>query len=75
MSVSAARALLHRAKRLERSKGASADMREWVTTAFTAALDNGSMCDMDGPVVMRCVLKWIEQGTSRSGAAGWALPN
>lgn len=69
------RGMLARLRKLERSRGASDDMREWVNDSFGAAIADGRMCDMDGPVVMRCLLKWIEEGTSRSGGAGWALPN
>ena len=75
MSVGSAKGLLARARKLERSKGASDGMRAWVEAAFTDALADGRMCSMDGPVVKHCILKWIAEGTSRSGAAGWALPN
>lgn len=63
------RGLASRVKRLERTRGASADMRDWVTQAFDAALADGRMCGMDGPVVKRCLLKWLCDGTAR-GTAG-----
>ena len=69
------RGLASRVKKLERTRGASADMQAWFTQAFDAALAEERICPMDGPVIKHCLLKWIEEGTPRSGGAGWALPN
>ena len=73
MSISSAKGMLARLKNLERSRGAGDEMRGWVTDSFTAAIAGGSMCPADGPVVMRCLLNWISDGTARGGAAGWGL--
>lgn len=69
------RGLASRVRKLERTRGASSEMQEWLTQAFDTAIADGRMCPMDGPVLKHCVSKWIEEGASRSGAAGWALPN
>ena len=69
------RGMLARLRKLERSRGASDEMREWVNDLFGAAIADGRMCPVDGPVVLHCLLNWIDEGTSRSGGAGWALPN
>ncbi len=70
MSIGAARSLLHSAKRVERSRSVGADMHAWVEASFTDAIAQGRMCDTDGPVVMKCALKWISDGSMRSGFAG-----
>lgn len=72
MSISSAKGMLARLKKLEHSRGASDEMRGWVSDTFTAAIASGSMCPMDGPVVMRCLLNWISNGTTR-GTAGEGL--
>ncbi|HMM71978.1 MAG TPA: hypothetical protein PKC22_07100 [Rhodocyclaceae bacterium] len=75
MSVGATRGLLGRVQKLERSRSVGADMLASVTTVFTDAIAQGRMCDTDSPVVMKCVLKWLSEGASRSGSAGWGMPN
>lgn len=65
MSIGSAKGMLARVKKLERTRGASADMRDWITQAFDAALADGRMCGMDGPVVKHCLLKWLCGGTAR----------
>ena len=72
MSVSSAKGMLSRIKKLERSHGATDEMREWVSDSFGAAIAGGSICPADGPVVMRCLLNWISNGTTR-GTAGEGL--
>lgn len=67
------RGMLARVRKLERSRGASADMQDWITQAFDAAIADGRMCSMDGPVVKHCLLKWLCDGTARAGIAGWGL--
>lgn len=73
MSVSSAKGMLARLKKLERTRGASADMVAWVRDTFTDALAQGRMCPMDGPVVMRCLLGWMTDGHARTGTAGEGL--
>lgn len=65
------RGLLARVRRLERSHGATDEMREWVSDSFGAAIADGRMCPVDGPVVLRCLMNWINDGTARAGSAGW----
>lgn len=67
------RGLASRVKKLEHSRGASDEMREWLAQAFDAAITEGRMCPVDGDVVRHCVLKWISDGTARSGIAGEGL--
>lgn len=67
------RGMLSRVRKLERSRGADDEMRRWVSEAFFAAIADGSMCPVDGPVVLRCVLNWMSSGTTRSGIAGEGL--
>lgn len=73
MSISSAKGMLARLKKLERTCGASADMVAWVRDTFTDALAQGRMCPMDGPVVMGCLLGWLSEGTARAGTAGEGL--
>lgn len=67
------KAMLDRVRKLERTRGASADMVEWVRDTFTDALAQGRMCPMDGPVVMGCLLGWLSDGNARAGTAGEGL--
>lgn len=67
------RGMLARLRKLERSRGAGDEMREWLAQAFDAAIADGRMCPVDGPVVRHCVLNWINDGTARAGTAGWGL--
>ena len=73
MSVGSAKGLLARARKLERTKGASDEMRAWVSDMLSAAIADGRMCPVDGPVVLHCLLNWISDGTARGGSAGWGL--
>ncbi len=66
------RGMLARLRKLERSRGAGDEMREWLAQAFDAAIADGRMCSTDGPVVMHCVLKWVSEGSAR-GTAGEGL--
>lgn len=50
------KAMLDRVRKLERTRGACADMVAWVRDTFTDALVHGKMCPMDGPVVMGYLL-------------------
>ncbi len=65
------RSMLARLRKLERSKVAGDEMREWVNDLFGAAIADGRMCPVDGPVVLHCLLNWIDDGTARAGSAGW----
>ncbi len=65
------RSMLARLRKLERSKVAGDEMREWVNDSFGAAIADGRMCPVDGPVVLHCLLNWIDDGTARAGSAGW----
>ncbi len=67
------RGMLARLRKLERSQGASDEMRGWVSDTLGAAIADGRMCPVDGPVVLHCVLNWIDDGTARAGTAGWGL--
>lgn len=67
------RGMLTRLRKLERSKVAGNEMREWVNDSFGAAITDGRMCPVDGPVVLHCLMKWIDDGTARAGTAGWGL--
>lgn len=67
------RGMLARLRKLERSRGASDEMRGWVSDTLGAAIADGRMCPVDGPVVLRCLMKWIDDGTARAGTAGWGL--
>lgn len=73
MSIGSAKGLLARARKLERTKGASDGMRGWVSDMLGAAIADGRMCPVDGPVVLHCLMKWIDDGTARAGTAGWGL--
>jgi hypothetical protein len=64
------RGMLARLRKLERSRGAGDEMREWVSENFGAAIADGRMCPADGPVVLHCLLNWISDGTARAGSAG-----
>lgn len=63
------RGMLARLRKLERSRGAGNEMREWLAQAFDAAIAEGRMCPVDGDVVRRCVLKWVSEGSAK-GMAG-----
>ncbi|NMG05065.1 hypothetical protein [Azoarcus taiwanensis] len=63
------RGLASRVKKLERTRGASADMQAWLAQAFDAAIAEGRMCPVDGDVVRHCVLKWVGEGSAK-GMAG-----
>jgi len=65
------RGMLTRLRKLERSKVAGNEMREWVNDSFGTAIADGRMCPADGPVVLHCLLNWIDDGTARAGSAGW----
>lgn len=65
--------MLDRVRKLERTRGASADMVAWVRDTFTDALAQGKLCPMDGPVVLGCLLGWLSDGTARAGTAGEGL--
>lgn len=67
------KAMLDRVRKLERTRGASADMVAWVRDTFTDALAQGRMCPMDVPVVMGCLLGWMTDGHARTGTAGEGL--
>lgn len=67
------RSMLARLRKLERSRGATDEMRGWVSEMFGAAIADGRMCPVDGPVVLHCLLNWIDDGTARAGTAGWGL--
>lgn len=69
MSISSAKGMLARLKHLERSQGASDEMRGWVSDTLSAAIADGRMCPVDGPVVRHCVLKWVGDGSAK-GMAG-----
>ncbi|WP_165720668.1 hypothetical protein [Bordetella trematum] len=73
MGIGSAKGLLDRVRKLERSHGASDEMRGWVSDALGAAIADGRMCPVDGPVVLHCLMKWIDDGTARAGTAGWGL--
>lgn len=73
MSISSAKGMLVRLKKLERSQGASDEMRGWVSETLGAAIADGRMCPVDGPVVLHCLLNWISDGPARGGSAGWGL--
>lgn len=63
------RGLASRVKKLERTRGASADMQAWLAQAFDAAIAEGRMCPVDGPIVQHCLLKWVGEGSAK-GMAG-----
>lgn len=63
------RGLASRVRKLERSRGAGDEMREWLAQAFDAAITEGRMCPVDGDVVRHCVLKWVGDGSAK-GMAG-----
>ncbi|EIK51560.1 MULTISPECIES: hypothetical protein [Pseudomonas] len=67
------RGMLARLRKLERSRGAGEEMRDWISENFGAAVADGRMCPADGPVVLHCLLNWISDGTARSGIAGEGL--
>ncbi|MFN9525749.1 MAG: hypothetical protein ACK561_25625 [Pseudomonadaceae bacterium] len=67
------RGMLARLRKLERSHGATDEMRDWISENFGAAVADGRMCPADGPVVLHCLLNWISDGTARSGIAGEGL--
>ena len=67
------RGMLARLRKLERSRGAGEEMRGWISDTLGAAIADGRMCPVDGPVVRRCLLNWIDDGTARAGTAGWGL--
>lgn len=67
------RGMLARLRKLERSHGATDEMRGWVSDTLGAAIADGRMCPADGPVVLHCLLNWISDGTARSGIAGEGL--
>lgn len=67
------RSMLARLRKLERSRGAGEEMRDWISENFGAAVADGRMCPADGPVVLHCLLNWISDGTARSGIAGEGL--
>lgn len=67
------RGMLARLRKLERSQGASDEMRGWISDTLGAAIADGRMCPVDGPVVLHCLLNWIDDGTARAGTAGWGL--
>lgn len=67
------RGMLARLRKLERSRGAGDELRGWVSDTFGAAISDGRVCPVDGPVVLRCVLNWMSDGTARSGIAGEGL--
>ena len=66
------RGMLARVRKLERSHGATDEMRGWISDTFSAAIADGRMCPADGPVVLRCLLGWLADGTAR-GTAGEGL--
>lgn len=66
------RGMLARLRKLERSRGASDKLRGWISDTFGAAIADGSVCPLDGPVVLRCVLNWMSD-TARGGIAGEGL--
>ncbi|KCB32491.1 hypothetical protein L541_3198 [Bordetella hinzii CA90 BAL1384] len=69
MSIGSAKGMLARLKKLERSKVAGDELREWVESTFRAAIADGRICPVDGDVVLHCLLVWISDGTAR-GYAG-----
>lgn len=73
MGISSAKGLLDRVRKLERSHGATDEMRGWVSDSFGAAIADGRMCPVDGPVVLHCLMNWISDGSARGGSAGWGL--
>lgn len=69
MSISSAKGMLRRLKHLERSQGATDEMRGWVSDMLSAAIAD----PVDGPGVPHCLMNWISDGTARGGSAGWGL--
>lgn len=69
MSICSARGMLGRVRKLERSKVAGDELREWVEASFRAAIADGRICPVDGDVVLHCLLVWVSDGTAR-GYAG-----
>ncbi|PZT22183.1 hypothetical protein A7X86_05170 [Stenotrophomonas maltophilia] len=71
MGIGSAKGMLARVRKLERSHGATDEMRDWISSAFSAAIAEGRICPTDGPVVLNCVLNWLSEGATPSGMAGW----
>lgn len=65
MSISSAKGLLARARRLERPPELLREYREGLSAAFADTIAQGRMCPTDGPVVLRSVLRWIDEGLVR----------
>jgi hypothetical protein len=59
------KALLARARRLERPPELLREYREGVSATFTDAMAQGRMCPTDGAMVLRSVLRWIDEGLVR----------
>ena len=70
MGIGSAEGLLDRVRKPERSHGATDEMRSWVSDTLGAAIADGRMCPVDGPVVLHCLLNWISDGTARGESAG-----
>ena len=59
------KALLDRVRKLERSTENTGELREIVSAYFADAIFDGRICPIDGPVVLKSVLQWIDEGSVR----------
>lgn len=68
------RGMLARLRKLEQSRTAGDQIHEWISDSFGAAIAEGRMCPVDGPVVLRCLLNWIGDRSTHhdSTGEGWA---
>jgi hypothetical protein len=66
--------MLARLRKLEQSRTAGDQIHEWINDSFGAAIAEGRMCPVDGPVVLRCLLNWIGDRSmlSHPTVEGWA---
>jgi len=62
-----AKAMLARVRRLERPPERMQEFRDIVSTAFAEAIDDGRVCPGDGAVVLRCLLRWLDEQLIRPG--------
>jgi hypothetical protein len=57
--------MLARVRRLERPPERTQEFRDMVSASLAESIAEGRVCQGDGPVVLNCVLRWIDEGLIR----------
>ena len=60
--IGSAKTMLDRVRKLERSNTNLGEHRAMVSAYFTDAIADGRICPNDGPLALKSVMLWIDEG-------------